>query len=90
MHDLVEMFFVVVVERMEWVVHDRFAVAKRYFVKKVVKKAKAPKIDKLKTKIQNQERRLQQDSSSISNKAYNKDSKEIEEMKRELGKLIQD
>jgi len=60
------------------------------FVKKVVKKAKAPKIDKLKTKIQNQERRLQQDSSSISNKAYNKDSKEIEEMKRELGKLIKD
>jgi len=58
------------------------------FVKKVVKKAKAPKIDKLKTKIHNKENRLQQDSPYISNKAYNRDSKEIAEMKIELGKLI--
>tara|TARA_R110001599_G_scaffold576_1_gene2620 strand:+ start:213 stop:434 length:222 start_codon:yes stop_codon:yes gene_type:complete len=60
------------------------------FVKKVVKKAKAPKVDKLKTKIHNKENMLQQDSPHISNKAYNRDSREIAEMKRELGKLIKD
>ena len=59
-------------------------------VKKVVKKAKAPKVDKLKTKIYNAENRLQKDSPYISNKAYNKDSLEIAEMKKELGKLIKD
>ena len=59
-------------------------------VKKVTKKAKAPKVDKLKTKIHNKENRLQQDSPHISNKAYNRDSREIAEMKRELGKLIKD
>ena len=60
------------------------------FIKKVVKKAKAPKIDKLKTKIHNKENRLQQDRSYLSDKTINKDSREILEMKRELGKLIQD
>jgi len=59
-------------------------------VKKVVKKAKAPKVDKLKTKIYNAENRLQKDSPYIGNKAYNRDSREIAEMKRELGKLIKD
>ena len=60
------------------------------FVKKVVKKAKAPKVDKLKTKIHNKTSRRDQDAQYISNKAYNKETKEIAEMKRELGKLIQD
>jgi len=46
--------------------------------------------DKLKTKIYNKQNRLQQDSQYLSNKAYNKESKEILEMKKELGKLIQD
>ena len=55
-----------------------------------MKKAKAPKIDKLKTKIHNKENRLQQDRSYLSDKTINKDSREILEMKRELGKLIQD
>jgi len=56
-------------------------------VKKVTKKAKAPKVDKLKTKIYNAENRLQQDSPYLSNKAYNKESKEILEMKKEYMKL---
>ena len=55
-----------------------------------MKKAKKPKIKKLKEKIHNKENRLQQDSPYISNKAYNKDSLEIAEMKKELGKLIKD
>ena len=46
--------------------------------------------DKLKTKIYNKQNRLQQDSQYLSNKAYNKESKEILEMKKELGKLIKD
>tara|TARA_R110001592_G_scaffold19596_4_gene80159 strand:- start:639 stop:866 length:228 start_codon:yes stop_codon:yes gene_type:complete len=59
-------------------------------LKKVMKKIKKPKIKKLKEKIHNKENRLQQDSPYISNKAYNKDSLEIAEMKKELGKLIKD
>ena len=64
-------------------------------LKKVIKKIKKskikkPKIKRLKEKIHNKENRLQQDSPYISNKAYNKDSLEIAEMKKELGKLIKD
>jgi|TARA_R100000231_G_scaffold51174_1_gene43255 hypothetical protein len=59
-------------------------------LKKVMKKAKKPKIKKLKEKIYNKENRLQQDSPYISNKAYNRDSKEIAEMKKELSELIKD
>ena len=46
--------------------------------------------EKLKTKIYNKQNRLQQDSQYLSNKAYNKESKEILEMKKELGKIIQE
>ena len=57
------------------------------FVKKVMKKAKAPKVDKLKTKIYNAENRLQQDSPYLTSKTINKESKEILEMKKEYMKL---
>ena len=56
-------------------------------VKKVTKKAKAPKVDKLKTKIYNAENRLQQDSPYLTSKTINKESKEILEMKKEYMKL---
>jgi len=59
-------------------------------VVKVMKKAKKPKIKKLEEKIYNKQNRLEKDAPYISNKAYNKDSLEIAEMKKELGKLIKD
>tara|TARA_R100001369_G_C3203652_1_gene146370 strand:+ start:350 stop:523 length:174 start_codon:yes stop_codon:yes gene_type:complete len=46
--------------------------------------------DKLRTKIYNKTNRRDQDAQNISAKTYNKETKEILEMKRELGKLIQD
>ena len=43
--------------------------------------------EKLKTRIYNKQNRLQQDSQYLSNTAYNKESKEILEMKKEYMKL---
>jgi uncharacterized protein YdcH (DUF465 family) len=43
--------------------------------------------NKLKTRIYDKQNRLQQDSQYLSNTAYNKESKEILEMKKEYMKL---
>lgn len=56
-------------------------------LKKVMKKAKKPKIKKLKEKIYNKENRLQQDTPYLGNKTINKESKELIEMKKEYMKL---
>ena len=53
-------------------------------IKKVMDKVVKKKADRMKERIQLKENRLQKDSPYISNKAYNRDSKEIAEMKQEL------
>ena len=53
-------------------------------VKTVMDKVVKKKADRMKERIQLKENRLQKDSPYISNKTYNRDSKEIAEMKQEL------
>tara|TARA_A100001388_G_C28772216_1_gene504628 strand:- start:2185 stop:2430 length:246 start_codon:yes stop_codon:yes gene_type:complete len=53
-------------------------------LKKVMDRAVRKKADRMEDKIRIKENRLRQDSPYISNKTYNKDSKEISEMKQEL------
>ena len=53
-------------------------------LEKVINRAVRKKADRMEDKIRMKENRLQQDSSYISNKSYNRDSKEIAEMKQEL------
>jgi|TARA_R100000084_G_C4633645_1_gene139787 hypothetical protein len=53
-------------------------------------KKKIQLINKLKNKIYHKQNRLEKDAPYISNKTYNKDSKEIAEMKKELSELIKD
>jgi len=56
-------------------------------LKKVMKKVKQKKVDNMETRIYQKENRLAKDAPYISNKTYNKDSREIAEMKKELLKF---
>ena len=53
-------------------------------LKKVMDKVVSKKANRMEERIRLKENKLQKDSSYISNKTYNKDSKEIAEMKQEL------
>ena len=56
-------------------------------LKKVMKKVIRKKADNMERRIYSKENRLDKDAPYISNKTYNKDSKEITEMKKELLKF---